>query len=82
MIDAADCFIGYDSCGQHLAAATRTPSVIVFAGAPSERFIKRWSPDLPGNLTIPMAGITATQQEVSDLIHQITRYVESVRAKH
>ena len=82
MIDAADCFIGYDSCGQHLAAATRTPSVIVFAGAPSARFIKRWSPDIPGNLTIPMDALAATPREISALIGQITRYVETIRAKH
>ena len=44
MISAADCFIGYDSCGQHLAAATGSAAVIIFAGAPSERFFEHWSP--------------------------------------
>ena len=82
MIDAADCFIGYDSCGQHLAAATRTPSVIVFAGAPSARFIKRWSPNVPGNLTIPLDTLTDTPREISTLIGQIIRYVGTIRAKH
>ncbi len=81
MIDAADCFIGYDSCGQHLAAATSTPSIIVFAGAPSTRFIQRWSPDTAGNLTIPVDGPTATAQEISSLIKQIAKGVETVRGK-
>lgn len=81
MIDAADCFIGYDSCGQHLAAATRTPSIIVFAGAPSTRFIQRWSPEAIGNLTIPFNSLTATAQEVSRLIKDILQALETVRAK-
>nr|MBF0223555.1 hypothetical protein [Desulfobulbaceae bacterium] len=54
MIDATDCFIGYDSCGQHLANATRTPAVILFAGAPTARFIHRWAPTNKENVTIPV----------------------------
>lgn len=81
MIDAADCFIGYDSCGQHLAAATSTPSIIVFAGAPSTRFIHRWSPDAIGNLTIPFNSATATHQEIRRLIMDITQAVLTIRPK-
>ena len=81
MIDAADCFIGYDSCGQHLAAATSTPSIIVFAGAPSTRFIQRWSPDAIGNLTIPYNSFTATDEEISSLIQVIVQAVETIRPK-
>ncbi|MEN8142083.1 MAG: glycosyltransferase family 9 protein [Thermodesulfobacteriota bacterium] len=40
----ADCYIGYDSCGQHLAAASNTPTVTIFAGHPNPRFIDRWTP--------------------------------------
>ena len=81
MIDAADCFIGYDSCGQHLAAATSTPSIIVFAGAPSTRFIHRWSPDVLGTLTIPFDSSTATPQEIHALIKDICQAVEATRPK-
>lgn len=81
MIDAADCFIGYDSCGQHLAAATSTPSIIVFAGAPTPRFIQRWSPDTTSTLTIPVDGLTASPQKISHLIKQITQAVETIRGK-
>jgi hypothetical protein len=79
MIDAADCFIGYDSCGQHLAAATGTPAIIVFAGAPSAKFIERWSPESPVNLTIPFNS-TATPREIEQLIEQISRAVAQFRA--
>jgi len=44
MIAEADCFFGYDSCCQHLAAATGAFGVVVFAGHPSERFLNRWRP--------------------------------------
>ncbi len=81
MIDAADGFIGYDSCGQHLAAATSTPSVIVFAGAPSPRFIERWSPNTPASLTIPIANQEMTPQAISRLIEQITQAVAELQKK-
>lgn len=78
MIDAADCFIGYDSCGQHLAAATRTSAVIIFAGAPSERFIQRWSPDGSGNTTIPVSGPVSTPEATEQLIQTVIRAVEDI----
>lgn len=40
-------YAGYDSAGQHAAAAAGTPLITVFAGAPSDRFRARWSPDSP-----------------------------------
>jgi ADP-heptose:LPS heptosyltransferase len=44
LINASDLYIGYDSAGQHIAAALGVPCVDVFAGAASERFRQRWSP--------------------------------------
>jgi ADP-heptose:LPS heptosyltransferase len=37
-------YVGYDSAGQHVAAAAGVPLVAVFAGAVSERFFARWRP--------------------------------------
>jgi hypothetical protein len=37
-------YIGYDSAGQHVAAACGVPQVAIFAGVPCERFLARWSP--------------------------------------
>ncbi len=39
-----DAYLGYDSCGQHLANAASTPAVTVFTGHPHRRFLDRWSP--------------------------------------
>jgi hypothetical protein len=37
-------YIGYDSAGQHVAAACGVPLVTVFAGFVSERMFQRWRP--------------------------------------
>jgi ADP-heptose:LPS heptosyltransferase len=37
-------FIGYDSAGGHVASACGVPSICVFAGAVSDRFLERWRP--------------------------------------
>lgn len=43
-LHAVDVFVGYDSASAHLAAALDVPVVEVFAGAPSRRFMQRWTP--------------------------------------
>jgi ADP-heptose:LPS heptosyltransferase len=43
-IYASDLYVGYDSAGQHAAAALETKLVTIFRGYPSERFLKRWTP--------------------------------------
>jgi ADP-heptose:LPS heptosyltransferase len=39
-------YVGYDSAGQHVAAAGRVPLVSVFNGYACERMLSRWSPEL------------------------------------
>ncbi len=41
-------YVGYDSAGQHAAAALGVPAVTIFAGFPCERFFARWQPWGPG----------------------------------
>jgi ADP-heptose:LPS heptosyltransferase len=43
-IAASRLYVGYDSAGQHVAAAAGVPLVSVFAGYPSDRFAERWRP--------------------------------------
>lgn len=42
-------YVGYDSAGQHAAAALGVPAVTIFAGFPCERFFFRWQPYGRGN---------------------------------
>ncbi len=52
VIAQCDLYAGYDSAGQHAAAACGVPLISIFAGAPSERFRERWAPCGPGRIHI------------------------------
>jgi ADP-heptose:LPS heptosyltransferase len=52
LIAQSDLYVGYDSAGQHAAAASGTPLISIFAGAPSDRFRQRWSPQGPGRIHV------------------------------
>lgn len=43
LIAQSDEYIGYDSACQHIAAATGTPTLTVFAGSNNMNFVRRWS---------------------------------------
>jgi ADP-heptose:LPS heptosyltransferase len=51
-ISQCDFYAGYDSAGQHAAAAAGVPMISFFAGAASERFRQRWSPAGPGRIQV------------------------------
>jgi hypothetical protein len=40
-------YVGYDSAGQHVAAARGVPLISIFAGFPTPRMFHRWSPSGP-----------------------------------
>jgi len=44
LIGESDLYIGYDSAGQHIAAALGVPCIDVFAGHSSPRMLDRWRP--------------------------------------
>jgi ADP-heptose:LPS heptosyltransferase len=48
-------YVGYDSAGQHAAAACGAPLVTVFAGAPCARFAARWRPTGSGRIEVIQA---------------------------
>ena len=51
-ISRAKLYVGYDSAGQHVAAAAGVPLLSIFAGYPAERMFERWRPDGPGRIDI------------------------------
>jgi len=44
IIASSRLYVGYDSAGQHVAAASGVPLVSIFAGFPSPRMFDRWRP--------------------------------------
>lgn len=52
IIARSDLYIGYDSAGQHVAAACGVPLIAVFAGFPSSRMFHRWRPTGRGKVEV------------------------------
>lgn len=52
IISQCELYLGYDSAGQHAAAAAGVPLISIFAGAPSERFRNRWRPAGRGRIDV------------------------------
>jgi ADP-heptose:LPS heptosyltransferase len=44
IIASARLYVGYDSAGQHVAAASGVPLISIFAGFPAPRMFERWRP--------------------------------------
>ena len=51
-IAGSSLYIGYDSAGQHVAAACGVPLVSIFAGFPTPRMAARWRPTGPGPIEV------------------------------
>lgn len=71
IISQCDFYTGYDSAGQHAAAAASVPLISFFAGAPSERFRQRWSPAGPGRIQV-IDSDSLTPRECLDRLNQIS----------
>jgi len=67
LIGESDLYIGYDSAGQHIAAALGVRCIDVFAGFGSQRFVDRWRPDGRAETRIITVGTTRT----ADLVQQV-----------
>ncbi len=75
VIAQSDLYVGYDSAGQHAAAAAATPLITVFAGAPNRRFRKRWSPSGPGPIHIIDASLRSPAEcleRISEILNKGT----------
>ena len=52
VIATSSLYVGYDSAGQHVAAACGVPLATVFAGFVSARMLNRWRPSGPGRIAV------------------------------
>jgi ADP-heptose:LPS heptosyltransferase len=57
IIQASDYYVGYDSAGQHVAAASGIPLATIFAGEPCEKMFRRWRPTRHGHIEIFRANL-------------------------
>jgi hypothetical protein len=78
VIMQCDLYAGYDSAGQHAAAASGVPLISIFAGAPSERFRERWAPCGPGRIHI----IDATAHDPATTLSQFAQFCDDEGRGH
>lgn len=65
-------YAGYDSAGQHAAAACGLPLITIFAGYASERMLSRWRPAGPGVEVIAVHDPSDSES----ILHQFKRKIE------
>jgi len=73
LVAGTDQYIGYDSAGQHIAAALGIPTLVIFAGYSSPRFVERWQPAGRGAVKSVLAGTQppAGQTELDQIIRDV-----------
>ncbi|UCH96440.1 MAG: glycosyltransferase family 9 protein [Candidatus Aminicenantes bacterium] len=82
LIDLSDCYIGYDSLGQHLAAAICRDVITIFAGYHSDLFPERWKPLGKGRIRLVKAQcgpFTLDRQDA--LVDEVFELYKSLRKK-
>jgi ADP-heptose:LPS heptosyltransferase len=66
-------YIGYDSAGQHVAAACGVPLVSIFAGFPTPRMAARWRPTGPGPIEVVRVDDQSPKQVLEMALQAIQR---------
>jgi ADP-heptose:LPS heptosyltransferase len=66
-------YVGYDSAGQHVAAACGVPLVSIFAGFPTPRMMARWRPTGPGRIEVVRADSPDPNQVLAMALDAIGR---------
>ena len=74
MITQAKLYVGYDSAGQHVAAASGVPLISVFKGYPSRRMFARWRPQGRG----PVHVVDAAGRDGGDVLAEALSYLHSL----
>ncbi|HKX29069.1 MAG TPA: hypothetical protein VJ302_15350 [Blastocatellia bacterium] len=72
---AGDRYLGYDSAGQHIAAALGVPTLTVFVNSNSGTFAERWRPYGPG----PIETVTLDPEHLPDQNRLLAEILERLR---
>jgi hypothetical protein len=70
-IASSQMYFGYDSAGQHAAAALGIPLVTVFQGFVNERFLQRWTPAGAGLVRVVRADRPGLLRRTADTVNQL-----------
>lgn len=72
MIAASNFYAGYDSAGQHAAAAAGVPQACVFRGYACPRAVARWAPDGPA----PAAVVLGEGKSAAEILNEVRRALD------
>jgi ADP-heptose:LPS heptosyltransferase len=81
----SDLYVGYDSAGQHIAAALSIPTIDIFAGYTSPLVPARWRPHGRGPVslvTVPDGHDADPKQVLHDVLHHYRELRARVRAQN
>ncbi len=74
LIAASDLYVGYDSAGQHIAAALGVPVIDIFVDRRTPMIARRWRPTGPGPVEVILAeGAEAALAQVMDAARRLGR---------
>jgi ADP-heptose:LPS heptosyltransferase len=78
IIQSSHLYIGYDSAGQHVAAACGIPQITIFTGEPCERMFHRWRPFGHGEIHVirPLAQPAPLIKTILDSISSLSAGIE------
>ena len=75
-ISRSKLYVGYDSAGQHVAAACGVPMVSVFAGFPAPRMFSRWRPTGPGRIKV----VRVDDLDPDEVLRQTLQAIGTIQA--
>jgi ADP-heptose:LPS heptosyltransferase len=80
LIAQSNLYIGYDSAGQHIAAALGVPCIDVFAGFSSSRMLERWRPTGEGETRVVVVdGMSRTNP--GGVLEEVLRHASDLLRK-
>jgi len=82
LIDRSDCYVGYDSLGQHLAAGLSRDVITIFAGYHSQIFPLRWKPWGKGSIHVIEAKCgpfnVGEQEKLVENVYQVFKTIRTL----
>jgi ADP-heptose:LPS heptosyltransferase len=73
LLSQAQFYAGYDSAGQHAAAACGVPLATIFAGHVSPRMLARWTPSGPASVTVIAVEASEPSEQVLGRVAAVIR---------
>jgi ADP-heptose:LPS heptosyltransferase len=78
LIGESDLYIGYDSAGQHIAAALGVKCIDVFAGYSSPRMLERWRPAGRAETRIVAVDTLSGAGDANEVIEKVLHHVHEM----